>query len=161
LRGTFLIMERLRDSKRRWSASTEKMLNAVVLGLGLAICVWAGQAFMHADPSAVTVDEEGISSIRKCPPTAGELLKEFGIVAAGRKLAWLVIAGAGLAVAGRAAPYLVPRGNNHERRKQSSCAGDANCTMLFIVATPSDDEKKRATQAQAALVYLPKQSPSF
>ena len=91
----------------------KKFLAVVVLAAGLAMLVWGGRGFAGNDqPKAATgTDEEGgtATTIRMCPPTAGELAEEFGLGLAARKLACLAVAGVGLSIASGSLLSLIPK----------------------------------------------------
>lgn len=88
-----------------------KARSVAVLAAGFAMLVWGGHGFASKEQPKVDTGtgEEGASAIRMCPPTAGELAEEFGVGIAARKFACLVVAGAGLFIAGGSVLSLLPK----------------------------------------------------
>jgi hypothetical protein len=88
-----------------------RLIAAAALGVGLALCLWGGHAFMWAEPSmpAVSTGEDGEPAFRIDAPSVGELAEEFGVGLAVRKTACLAVAAAGLLIAGGSLPSLTLR----------------------------------------------------
>jgi hypothetical protein len=102
-RTTICVKDESAITVRRMSRVIQKVLAVVVLAVGLTMIVWGWRAFDKIEPASPPPDED---EIRICPPTLGEMI-EIGPV--GRKLGCLVIAVAGMAVAGSSFLNLIRR----------------------------------------------------
>jgi hypothetical protein len=81
----------------------QKLLAVAALAAGLTMLVWGGRAFAKAEPPPPPLDED---AHQICPPTIGEMI---GAGPVGRKLGCLVVAVAGMAVAGGSLLSLIPK----------------------------------------------------